>query len=171
MIDTVFNISFSLTGSGSMTCTPATVPLGESFSCTLYPAGGYYLASLFDNTVNVTSSVSGNVYSVGNVNANHIVHATFQQNHVVLRLWVDTEPYFSAGYSSIQEAYLAAENNDDILSQALQFDGDLDFDRDIFIMITGGFNTDFESFTGFTTIHGTMTISKGTVIIENLILK
>lgn len=167
----IFAISFSVSGSGAMTCTPTTVQLGESFTCTLYPDGGYYLESLIDNTSDVTSLVSNDLYSVGNVTADHTIDATFQQNPVVLRLWGNTEPYFFAGYSSIMEAYLAASNKDDILIQALQFDGDLTFDRDIFIMITGGYNTDFESFTGFTTIHGTMTISNGTVIIENLILK
>ena len=97
--------------------------------------------------------------------------ATFEQNPVVLRLWGNTEPYYSAGYSSIQEAYGQALNYDDILIQALEFGGGLDFYNDISIRITGGYDTNFGSPAGFTRINGTVTIRRGTVIIENLIIK
>jgi hypothetical protein len=87
-------------------------------------------------------------------------------------LWEDDGgSYSSAGYSSIMDAYRDALSGEDFLIQALQFDGDLDFNRDIFITIMGGYDTNFESPTGFTTFYGTVTISNGTVIIENLIIR
>jgi hypothetical protein len=165
-----YTISFSLTGSGTILC-PGSVPLGGSFECTVTPGSGYSLESLLDNSVNVTGQVSGTSYSVANVTSDHTLNATFKLNATVLRLWGESVPYSSEGYSSITEAYADALNNDDILIQALQFNGNLDFNKDIFIMITGGYDTNFVSPTGFTTILGIVTISSGTVDIEKVIIR
>jgi hypothetical protein len=165
---TNYTVSFSFTGSGAMTCTPTNVSSGESFSCSLYPDSGYYLESLFDNTVDVTSLVSNKLYSVGNVIADHTIAAAFHQNSPVLRLWgADGETW----YSLIQSAYNAASSGDDILTLNSDFYEELNFNRDVSIRIQGGCNADFNSVTGFSIIHGKLTISNGNVIIENLILQ
>jgi hypothetical protein len=166
-----YTISFSLTGSGAMTCAPTTVSWSGGFECTVSPGSGYYLESLLDNTVDVTAQVSGTSYSVANVTDDHSIQATFQQNLAVLRLWGNTEPYFTAGYLHIQDAYSAASNDDDILTLASDFVEDLNFNLDIAITLQGGWDPDFSSITGWTTLTGNLTISKGAVIAENLILK
>ena len=166
-----YTVSFSFTGGGTITCTPTSVSSGGSFACTVFQGSGYHLQSLIDNTADVTGSVFNDLYSVINVTANHDVTATFQQNTLVLRLSGAVEPYSESWYSLIQEAYNASSDTDDILMQAADFYEDLDLDRDISVMLRGGYNADFNSAAGFTTIHGSLTIGRGTVLIDKLIIQ
>jgi len=73
-------------------------------------------------------------------------------------------------YSSLQSAYDAASNTDNILIKALDLNENLSLNRDVSITVTGGYNSDFTAVTGLTTNSGTLTISAGTVIIKNLIV-
>jgi hypothetical protein len=167
-----YTISFSLTGSGAMTCAPTTVSSGGSFECTLSTGSGYHLGSLLDNTEDVTAQISGTHYSVTNVTADHNVVATFLQNAVVLRISGDIEPYTETWHSGIQDAYNASADADDILTQALDFYENPDFNREnISIVLRGGFDEDFNSVTGVTILHGSLTITLGTVIVDNLIIQ
>jgi hypothetical protein len=45
----------------------------------------------------------------------------------------------------------------------------LDFDHEI--LLEGGWDANFTSCSSYTTIHGSITITNGTIIIENIILK
>ncbi len=45
------------------------------------------------------------------------------------------------------------------------------FDSPEEVRVQGGWNTDFTPGSSYTTIHGSMTIADGTVIIENIILE
>jgi hypothetical protein len=162
-----YTITFSPTGSGTIVCTPTAVSADGSFECTLSPGSGYHLASLLDNTLDVTTQVSGNLYTVTNVSSDHNIQATFQQN-LVLRLWGSSGETW---YSDIQSAYNAATSGDAILTLASVFDQELNFNRDVSISLFGGSGPNFDSVTGWTVINGNLTISNGTVIIENLVLK
>ncbi len=163
----IYTISSSFTGSGAMTCTPESVSPGGSFECTISPESGFHLESLLDDTADVTAQVSGTKYTITNVTADHTLQATFQQNFV-LRLWgTNSETW----YTLIQGSFDAATNGDDILSLNSDFAENLNFDQDIAILLQGGWGPDFDFVTGFTTINGNLTISNGTVIIENLIIK
>jgi ELWxxDGT repeat protein len=66
-----YTISFSFTGSGTMSCAPTTVSSGGSFVCTLSSGNGYHLGSLLDNTADVTAQISGTHYTVTDVTADH----------------------------------------------------------------------------------------------------
>ncbi|MFZ2199064.1 MAG: chitobiase/beta-hexosaminidase C-terminal domain-containing protein, partial [Thermodesulfovibrionales bacterium] len=160
-------ISFSSTGSGTMTCTPTNVYQGGSFVCRVFPNSGYHLQSLTD-TVDVTAQVSGNVYTVNNVSAGHNIVADFSQN-LVLRLWgTDSETW----YQTIQNAYNAASSGDDILALSADFTGDLYFNRNnISIALQGGCERDFYVIDGWTVLSGKLTIGNGTVTIEYFIIK
>ena len=164
-----YTVSGSIaSGNGSISCVPATVPFGGSSGCTVYPASGYILQSLIDNTLDVTAQVSNNVYSVLNVGQNHTIQATLW-NPPVSRLSGTYEFY----YSAIQSAYnaVSSSSGEIIQSQVMGFSENLNFNRNISILFEGGCSADFLYEIGFTTVNGTMTISNGTVIVEGLILR
>lgn len=71
-------------------------------------------------------------------------------------------------YSSITAAYGAAAGGDIIQEQAAVFPEDLNCNRNISVTLKGGYDSLFETNTGATTISGSLTISYGTVIIENI---
>ncbi len=171
-VDTSGSISYTisasvLSGNGAISCTPTLVPSGGNFQCALSPISGYCLQSLVDNTSDVTPLVFNNSYSVSNVTADHVIEAAFQPNPPVRRISGTATLY----YSSFHSAYNAASSGDTIQSQAISFYENLDFNRNISITIEGGCSADFASEIGFTTINGTMTISDGTVVVEDLILQ
>jgi hypothetical protein len=72
-------------------------------------------------------------------------------------------------YSTIHDAYTAATDGKSIQMQALDFtETDLNLNKGISVTLVGGYDCDFSPIMGFTTIHGTVTLSGGTVIVENV---
>jgi hypothetical protein len=67
-------------GNGAVTPASSYVNYGGSAVLTIIPATGYYLATLTDNGVNVTSSVIGNSYTITNVIGPHTVVVAFSIN-------------------------------------------------------------------------------------------
>ncbi len=63
-------------GNGIVTCT-SPVNSGTTSTCTVTPATGYQLATFTDNSVDQKASVTGGIYSITNVTANHTISATF----------------------------------------------------------------------------------------------
>jgi alpha-tubulin suppressor-like RCC1 family protein len=74
-------------------------------------------------------------------------------------------------YSSLQSAYNAAADGDTIQGRDVTIAEDIDFNLDKTVTIQGGYNCDHSAVTGKTVISGTMTISNGTLTIENLELQ
>ena len=171
---TAFTISASVTtGGGTILCDPSSVGYGGSFQCSVVPASGYHLTGLADNLADVTALVSGNVYSVENVTSDHDIRAEFVQNSAVVSLSGAAEPYVESWYSSIHDAFAAASaDTHDILLQTADFYEEPDFDHsDASILLAGGRNADFTAVAGVTVLHGFLTISRGTVTLENLVIQ
>ena len=78
-VDT-FSVNTSVTGNGSLTC-DSPVNYHGSSTCTISPDDGYHLASLTDNGVDVTGSVSNGQYAISNVTEDHNIVATFEINN------------------------------------------------------------------------------------------
>jgi PKD repeat protein len=74
-------------------------------------------------------------------------------------------------YSSMQAAYDDAEDGGTIQSQAQVFVEDLTINRNISLTLEGGYDCDYSTHIGITTLHGDMTISNGIVTLENFILE
>ncbi len=74
-------------------------------------------------------------------------------------------------YSSIQSAYTASSDGNTIEIQLGLITENLVFNRDISIILKGGYNCSFNAVTGFTKLNGSMTIENGTVTINNIILE
>ncbi len=74
-------------------------------------------------------------------------------------------------YSVVQTAYDTATNGIIIQSQALEFSENVHFDHNISVTLKGGYDPSFTNNPSYTTIHGSMTISNGTVVVERIIIK
>jgi len=74
-------------------------------------------------------------------------------------------------FSTIQAAYNSAATGNTIQSQNLTFSGNLNFNRAISVTLRGGYDSGFASNAGYTTISGSLTISNGTVTVENIVIQ
>jgi hypothetical protein len=76
-----------------------------------------------------------------------------------------------AYYATIQNAYSVAADNDRIQIMALEFSANLALQNETAITFEGGYGCNYASNPGLTIINGSLTVSGGTVIIENVIIK
>jgi len=74
-------------------------------------------------------------------------------------------------YSSLQDAYNQCANGDIIALQSTTFTESLNFNLNMVVLLKGGYDSSFVSQTGMSIVHGTMTISAGTITVENLIIE
>ena len=71
-------------------------------------------------------------------------------------------------YNALQNAYDAAVDGDTILSQAVVFNENPDFNRNISLTITGGYDCSYSTNNEKSVVNGTITIRSGTVVLENM---
>jgi hypothetical protein len=87
----------------------------------------------------------------------------------------DLKPVRIAGpapsyYSTLGAAYAAAADGSLLQSREYAFTDDLDLDRDISVTLEGGYNTAYTGRSGYTTVQGTLTISRGALEVESLVM-
>ncbi len=106
---------------------------------------------------------ASNNFCTMTMNADKNVTATFIPCPLPVRIAGAVPVY----YSTLQEAYDAAIDGDIIQSQDSVFLEDLYIDRNISVTFEGGYNCDY-AISGATVLNGNMTISNGTVTMENV---
>ena len=74
-------------------------------------------------------------------------------------------------YTSLYGAYHSATEGVPLQMQALEFDEDLDLHSNISVILQGGYECNYSSNPGVSLIHGVLTVSNGSVTIENLIIQ
>ncbi len=74
-------------------------------------------------------------------------------------------------YSTMQAAYDDANDGDIIRSQDVSLVEGIIFNRNISVILEGGYNCDYTGITGQTRLNGTMTIDNGIVTIKDIVLK
>ncbi|HTZ17676.1 MAG TPA: SBBP repeat-containing protein [Dissulfurispiraceae bacterium] len=115
-----------------------------------------------DTTGGNTTTATCNV----TVNAATMVKASFDTQCAIAPVRKDTTSYYDtiwAGYSGVADAGT-------LQIEAQTFAEDLTLNRNISVKFQSGYNCNYSANSGFTTINGSMTISGGTVTIENIIL-
>ena len=75
-----FNLTASTNGHGSVNPTNTTLQCGNSITYTFTPNPGYMVEYVTDNTMDVTSSVNNNTYTLTNVTADHDIYVSFVQD-------------------------------------------------------------------------------------------
>lgn len=77
---TNFNLTASTNGNGSVSPTNTTLACGASQNFTITPNPGYIIDYVTDNTIDVTASVSNNVYTLTNIQQDHVIFVAFTQD-------------------------------------------------------------------------------------------
>ncbi len=74
-------------------------------------------------------------------------------------------------YLTLQTAYDAANDGDTLQSKALELAGDLNVNDPKSVTLRGGYDCNYVTDEGMTLLNGVLTITDGTLIIENVILE
>ncbi len=74
-------------------------------------------------------------------------------------------------YPTLQAAYDAANDGDTLQSKALELAGDLNVNAPKSVTLQGGYDCNYVTAEGMTLLNGVLTITDGTLIIENVILE
>ena len=94
------------------------------------------------------------------------VTASFTLAHAV-RLLTTIPAY----YDFLQAAFTAATSNVTIQGRTTTMTENLTTDKAITYTFKGGYNSDFTSQTGVTTLQGKLTVGKGSLVVDRLIIK
>lgn len=73
-------------------------------------------------------------------------------------------------FATLQGAFDLLANEDELKTKTETMSGNLVFDRGINATLSGGWNADFTSVSGYTRINGTLTVQSGSLVVENLII-
>lgn len=74
-------------------------------------------------------------------------------------------------FNSLQAAYNAAADGDTVAVQSLNFTEVLNFNRAIQITLRGGYDCAYTANSSQSTINGSLAVSNGTVIVENVVIQ
>lgn len=72
-------------------------------------------------------------------------------------------------FATLQGAFDLLANEDELKTKTETMSGNLVFDRGINTTLSGGWNADFTSVSGYTRINGTLTVQSGSLVVKNLI--
>jgi subtilisin family serine protease len=126
---------------------------------------GLEIKDIMLNNTDIISSLSGKVLSGGRLNAYNSVYSASCSNLPVKNMRT------GIGYSTFQAAYDAAENGDIIQSQNALFTEDIIGDLNKSVTFNGGYECDYSTRTGITTLNGNITVSDGVITIGDFELQ
>jgi pseudomonalisin len=164
-------LSVAVTGSGSVNSTPAGIActggnsglcsaqFGTGTTVTLLPTAGsgYQFAGW-------TGGCSGSGNCQVALTADTPVGASFVSSTLV-------RISGGAGYVSLQEAYDAAAAGATIQARDLEFAQNVTCSKGIAVHLEGGYNADFTSNSGFTTLNGVLTLRGGSLTVKGVAVK
>lgn len=140
---------------------PKYFPTGASIVLTAVPSPGYKLN-------NWSGACAGTGTCSFILSSNTIAYASFY-NESAQNALVVFPSGTEAGYSSLQAAYDAALTDSVLKLKAATFSGNVNFNQSKSVNIKGGYNDDFTVNTaGESFVNGTMAISSGKVVANNL---
>jgi len=156
------NLSQTYDGSAkpaTVTTTPAGLTVGITYdgSATAPTAVGTYAVVATINDANYSGSASGTLTITAIVPANMVRVPGVLNNY---------------DYNTLQDAYSnpATLNGMTILAQAATFSS-FTLDRDIGVTIKGGFDSSYQNNSDVSRIAGLLTVQKGSVVVENLVIQ
>jgi hypothetical protein len=141
--------------SGS-SCNPQTYDTGTSITFQESPSIG----SVFGNWGNCTDN--GNATCTLSLGTDTTVTARFDSLQ-----WFRAKSTDNVYFGSLANAYGKAGNNDTIQMKINELTGNVLFDRDVSITLDGGLDSNWNR-SGFTSINGTIKVSKGRITIQGV---
>jgi hypothetical protein len=169
------SVNFSGNGSGSVNSNPSGISCvsgicvsqfgtGSSIILNATPSESPSSLSYFSGWTGAYSSVSGSSCTV-DINAAKNITANFT---TLKPVHIAGGTYYS---DSLQSAFGAAVNNSNIQAQAVTLTGNFTANSNYTITLKGGHNANYSSVSGKTIIAGTLTLARGTLIADNLVIK
>ena len=164
---TTFTITATAGANGSVTAPgTTTVNSGASQTYTITPATGYSVSSVLVDGASVGAVTT---YTFTNVTANHTISATFAPSATSGTGIMTVGSAAGASYSTIQAALTAAVNGDTIEVQALTYPENDTCNYNLSVALSGGFDSAFSTnSSNYSVISGKLTISNGTVTVQNI---
>jgi hypothetical protein len=167
-------VNLSGTGSGTVNSSPSgiscsngtcTAQFGYGSSLTLYatPSSSSTALSFFSGWSGGCNTINGNSCTV-TMNTNKYATATFTTRQPV---HIDG----GSDYSSLQSAYGSALSNSNIQAQAVTLSGSFTTSSTNTITLKGGYNANYSGRSGYTVMAGTLSVAKGALVVDNLVIK
>ncbi len=158
------NLTFSGTGRGVVVSTPTGIACSSNCSATFNIGDTVTLQQT--PSYSTFSGWSGPCSGTGDCqftfSADSTVTATFQSDTA-------HQVYLTSGsanyHSTIQNAYNAANNDATIKTWDVPMSETINLNRDINIQLQGGYNSGYTTQTGTTAISGSLTVSKGSLVV------
>ncbi len=160
-------VTVNNTGSGGISCVPVSVLYGRSSRCVITPVSTphpTYLDAFTDNGARVLDKVKDSVYSLGNVTSGHQLEAVFK---VMPIRNSTTDMYFI----QLQEACRSAVPDSILQLQAISFTENLVVSTNGCLSLMGGYDPSYVPTTNTSVIEGCLTVEKGMLAIDNIVIK
>lgn len=156
-------------GGGRVTGTPSGIDCPTVACSANFPNGTAITLDADPNSESSFAGWSGACTGTGGcgfaIKANRGVTATF---NYVKPARTSSTSYFdtlSAAYAA-----LSVPTGGTIQARQYTFDDNPNLNRSIPVVLKGGYNTEYSANTGYTTLNGTLTISYGSLTLENLVI-
>lgn len=170
--DYTVTLLFSGTGTGIVTSTPAGIQCNTDCSAVFNSYNPVLLSAGFSDPMIFTGwsgGCSGTGICTLNLTGDVSVTATFENlGHSV---WIPGGTPGTGYYSTLQAAYDGAPSGSEILAWDYIYVENLECAMGKIVTIKGGFDTGYGSQVGITTLDGTLTIGRGAVTVERLLIK
>ena len=170
----VYSLTITKTGSGSGTVTSSLAGIDCGTDCTeTYDEGTVVTLSAIPDAGSTFTGWTGGGCSGSDdctvtMNADTDITATFDAcSNPPARIDGATPVY----YSTLQSAYDAAVDGDIIQSQAARFTEDFNINRNVSVILEGGYDCDYTTNIGKTILKGNMTTIDGTVEIGGFVME
>jgi chitodextrinase len=161
-------------GGGTVTSSPAGIASNVSVTKNFPQSLGLPLSlhaepdgySVFGGWSGSCSGSSVNC-SIGSLSPVNVVNATFGRDTAHMVRLERVSPLY---FLSIQSAYVTANSGETIKAWALEFDEYLDCAGDKVLTLKGGYDSGYATQVGMTTLRTPLTIAKGTLTVDNIIV-
>jgi hypothetical protein len=159
------------TGSGTVKSSPSGIDCGPTCSA-YYPPGSTVILT-------ATPAADGSIFSGWSDNPDCTDGSVFMAMTKSCTATFDLCPgttrasIGSTNYDSISLAYGGAATNGDIIKviASNQMEGSLDFHSGKSVALIGGYDCVFSNIVSYTVVTGSITITNGTMILENIVVK
>jgi YD repeat-containing protein len=150
-------------------------PVSVTLSCPnalmiLYSIDGNLPSQLYSVPIDITATTTLQAYALTSSGMSDLMVGTYTINNSSLPVMIDgAPPHYVA---SIQEAFNTAVNGALFKVHAALFSEDLLLDKvGKTVTIKGGYGPTFTTQTGVTTVKGTLTIRKGGLVVDRVVIR
>uniref|UniRef100_A0A831UBJ9 Fibronectin type-III domain-containing protein n=1 Tax=Geobacter metallireducens TaxID=28232 RepID=A0A831UBJ9_GEOME len=168
------SVNFAGTGNGSVNSVPSGIACTSGPCLAQFtPGSSVTLSALPDDTTSVFTGWSGACTTASGdctvtMDGHKLVTATFELMPPV-RLVGTTKTYFS----TLAEAYAGASTSGPVTLEAQdhEFVGDITLNKTIALTLKGGFNGGYISRPGYSRIRGVLTVGRGSLTVDGVVVK